>query len=114
MSLPAIKLSPAQFDRRIRENLWDQLGRSIDDLVMDREYPLDVTEFLKWIQSSLTKRQGIIDDFSQEHHNIQQDVNILDALILWMDCSHESDGYQARVERVAKLKAAFEKLEVVK
>ncbi|MDC8446063.1 MAG: hypothetical protein LV471_09095 [Nitrosomonas sp.] len=98
---------------RIRENQWDQLGRAIDDLVMNREYPLDVTEFLKWLQASLTKRQGIIDEFSQEHQNIQQDVNILDALLLWMDCNYESDGYQTRVERVAKLKAAFEKLEVV-
>ena len=113
MSLPVIRLSAKQMERRIRENQWDNLGRCIDDLIMDREYPLDVTEFLKWLQHSLTTRQGLIDDFSQEHQNIQQDVNILDTLILWMDCNYESDGYQTRVDRVEKLKAAFEKLEVV-
>lgn len=113
MGLPVMKLSSRQVALRIRENQWDALGIAIDDLVMNREYPLDVTEFLKWLQFSLTKRQGFLDEFSQEHQNIRQDVNILDALILRMDRNHESDCAKTRAEKLARLKEAITNLEAV-
>lgn len=113
MNLPVMKLSSKQVALRIRENQWDQLSIAIDDLVMNREYPLDVSEFLKCLQASLTKRQGLIDEFSQEHRNIQQNVNILDAFILCVDCTYESAGVATRTEKLAKLKSTITNLEVV-
>jgi len=113
MTMPIIKITPQIAAMRIRENKWDQLERAIDDIVLDKDYPLDVPEFLKWLQAAITKRQGMIDDCTQEHANLQQDVNILDVIILCIDRDHEHDGVLTRTDKLKDLKIAIETLKVV-
>lgn len=112
MNLPVMHLSSQAVALRMRENQWDILSGDIDNLILDRRYPLDVSEFLKCLQASLTKRQGFIDGNSQEHKNIQQDVNVLEALITSMQLNHESDGLIQRTEKLEQLKIAIARLKV--
>lgn len=110
MSLPVMKLSPQIVALRIRENEWVALERTIDDLVLNRNYPPDIPKMLECIQASLTKRQGLIPADTLEHINIQQDVNVLEALINSMTIHHESDGLIQRAEKLEVLKIAVSKV----
>lgn len=106
MSLPVMKLSPQAVALRIRENEWDALQRDLDDLVLSRDYPLDIPKVLECIQAALTKRQGFLSLESVEHKNIQQDVNVLEALINHMTLNHGTDGLIQRAEKLEDLKIA--------
>lgn len=106
MSLPVMKLSPQIVALRIRENEWDALERDLDDLVLNRDYQLDIPRILGCIQASLTKRQGFIPHESLEHSNLQQDVNILEVLKEHMKLNHENDGLLQRAEKLEALKIA--------
>lgn len=81
MSMPVMKLSPQIVALRIRENEWDALERDLDDLVLNRNYPLDIPKILGCIQASLTNRQGFLSIEDDEHKDIQKDVDALDVLI---------------------------------
>ena len=106
MSLPVMKLSPQAVALRIRENEWVALERAIDDLVLNRDYPLEIPKILGLLQASLTKRQGFLTLESVEHKNIQQDVNVLEALINHMTLNHGTDGLIQRAEKMEDLKIA--------
>ncbi|PTQ75415.1 hypothetical protein C8R26_1247 [Nitrosomonas oligotropha] len=90
MSLPVMKLSPQIVALRIRENEWVALERTIDDLVLNRNYPLDIPKMLECIQASLTKRQGFLPMESFEHKDIQRDVDALQVLIDHFNMRHEA------------------------
>ena len=106
MNIPSIRISPQIVALRIRENEWVALERAIDDLVLNRDYPLDIPKILECIQASLTKRQGFLPLESVEHKNIQQDVNVLEALINHMTLNHGTDGLIQRAEKMEDLKIA--------
>jgi len=106
MKLPVMKLSPQAVALRVRENEWVALERAIDDLVLNRDYPLDIPKVLECIQAALTKRQGFLSLESVEHKNIQQDVNVLEALINHMTLNHGTDGLIQRAEKLEDLKIA--------
>ena len=110
MNLPVMKLSPQAVALRIRKNEWDALERDLDDLVLNRNYQLDMPRILGCLQASLTKRQGFILSESLEHANIQQDVNVLEALINNMTLNHETDGLIQRAEKLEDLKIAVSKV----
>lgn len=107
MSMPVMKLSQQAVALRIRENEWVALERAIDDLVLNRNYPLDIPKVLECIQASLTKRQGFMPANTLEHVNIQQDVNVLQALIESMTLDHQTDGVLLRAEKLENLKSAI-------
>lgn len=90
MSLPVMKLSPQIVALRIRENEWVALERTIDDLVLNRNYPPDIPKMLECIQASLTKRQGFLPMESFEHKDIQRDVDALQVLIDHFNMRHEA------------------------
>ncbi|SDW86468.1 hypothetical protein [Nitrosomonas oligotropha] len=90
MSIPMMKLSPQIVALRIRENEWVALERTIDDLVLNRNYPLDIPKMLECIQASLTKRQGFLPMESFEHKDIQRDVDALQVLIDHFNMRHEA------------------------
>lgn len=106
MNIPSIRISPQIVALRIRENEWVALERAIDDLVLNRDYPLEITKVLGCLQASLTKRQGFLSLESVEHKNIQQDVNVLEVLINHMTLNHETDGLIQRAEKMEDLKIA--------
>lgn len=89
MNLPVMKLSPRDVALRIRENEWDGLQRYMDDLVLNRDYPLDIPKILECLQASLTKRQGFLPLESFEHKEIQRDVDALEVLIDHINLRHE-------------------------
>ncbi|QOJ19512.1 MAG: hypothetical protein HRU77_01650 [Gammaproteobacteria bacterium] len=105
-----MKLSQQAVALRIRENEWDALERDLDNLVLNRSYPLDIPKMLECIQESLTKRQGFIPANTIEHVNIQQDVNVLEALINNMTLNHETDGLMQRAVKLEDLKIAVSKV----
>jgi len=90
MNMPIMKLSPQIVALRIRENEWVALERTIDDLVLNRNYPLDIPKMLECIQASLTKRQGFLPMESFEHKDIQRDVDALQMLIDHINMRHEA------------------------
>lgn len=106
MSLPVMKLSREAVALRIRENQFDALQRAMDDLVLNRDYPLEIPKILGLLQASLTKRQGFLMLESVEHKNIQQDVNVLEVLINHMTLNHGTDGLIQRAEKMEDLKIA--------
>jgi len=110
MNMPVMKLSPKIVALRIRENEWDGLQRDLDDLVLNRDYPLDIPKVLECIQAALTKRQGFLPFDSFEHTNIQQEVNVLEVLINNMTLNHETDGVIRRAEKLEDLKIAISKV----
>lgn len=105
-----MKLSPQIVALRIRENKFDALQRDLDDLVMDFGHPIEIPKMLGLLQASLTKRQGMIPADTLEHINIQQDVNLLEALINGMTIHHESDGLIQRAVKLEDLKIAVSKV----
>ncbi|MBV6447252.1 hypothetical protein [Nitrosomonas sp.] len=110
MNMPVMKLSPQIVALRIRENKFDALQRDLDDLVLDWGYQIDIPRILGCLQASLTKRQGLIPEDTLEHINIQQDVNVLEALINGMTIHHETDGLILRAGKLEDLKIAVSKV----
>lgn len=85
-----MKLSPQAVALRIRENEWDALQRDLDDLVLNRNFPLDIPKILECLQASLTKRQGFLQLESVEHKDIQRDVDALEVLIHHINFRNET------------------------
>ena len=107
-----IRMTPDIMNRRIRGNKWDALCRALDDVILDPDYPIDLPEIIKCIQASLTTRLGLItDEFSPLHINIQEDVNILDAVGGSIDRNHEIDSMKTRKVKLLLLQAAILKLQ---
>lgn len=90
MSLPVMKLSPRDVALRIRENQYEALQRDMDDLVLNRDFPLEIPKILLCLQASLTKRLGFLPLESFEHKDIQRDVNALEELIDHINLRHEA------------------------
>lgn len=112
MGLPMMKITPQIVAMRIRENKWDALDRALNDLFLDLEYEVNMPMLLDAIQASLTARMGLIDDCSFEHSNLQQDVNIFNALAPHMERNYEHNGLITRAEKLEQLKIAISKLQV--
>ncbi len=112
MSLPMMKITPQIVAMRIRENKWDALDRALNDLFLDLEHEVNMPMLLDAIQASLTARMGLIDDCSFEHSNLQQDVNIFNALARHMEQNYEHNGLITRAEKLEQLKIAISKLQV--
>lgn len=114
MNLPAMHMTASTIAKRTRENQWDTLAIKIDDIILDRDYPLDVCEILKMIQASLTKRQEFAEERSNEYRNTELDIQILDKLLLFWDCNYERDGLIEREERLLNLQVAISKVKAPK
>lgn len=114
MNLPAMHMTASTIDKRIRGNQWDTLAIKIDDIILNRDYPLDVAEILKCIQASLLKRQEFTEERSNEYKNTELDIRLLDQLIMHIDCNHERDGLIEREERLLNLQVAISKVKVPK
>lgn len=111
MGLPMMKITPQIAAMRIRENKWDALDRALNDLFMDLEYEVSAPMLLDAIQASLTARMGLIDDCSNEHSNLQQDVDIFNAIAPHMERNYEQNGTITRIEKLEQLKISIAKLE---
>jgi len=112
MSLPSMKITPQVAAMRIRENKWDALDRSLNDLFMDLEHKVNMPMLLDAIQASLTARMGLIDQCSHEHANLQQDVDIFNAIAPHMERNYEHNGMIARAEKLEQMKISISKLQV--
>lgn len=112
MNLPMMKITPQIAAMRIRENKWDALDRAMNDLFMDLEHEVCIPMLLDAIQASLTARMGMIDDCSNEHRNLQQDVDIFNALAPHMQRSYEHSGIISRAEKLKQMKISIAKLQV--
>lgn len=107
LNLPVMKISAATVALRIRENQLDVLQKKLDDIVLNRAYPLDIAELLRCIQASLTKRLGFIESGAQEHKNIQLEVDLLEAIINAPELHHEVDGQAQRAKRLNQLRQSL-------
>lgn len=107
LSLHVMKISSATAALRIRENQIDVLQKKLDDIVLNRAYPLDIAELLRCIQASLTTRLGFIEPGAPEHKNIQLEVDLLEALINAPGLNHETDGQAQRAKRLNQLRQAL-------
>lgn len=114
MSLPLMKITPQILVTRIRENKWDALDRSLNDLFMDLEHEVSVPMLCDAIQAALTARMVLFDDSSNEHSNLQQDVDIFNVIGPHMERNYQYDGQIARAEKLQELKIATTKLEYVR
>jgi len=97
---------------RIRENKWDALDRALNDLFLDLEYEVSMPMLFDAIQASLTGRMGLIDDNSNEHANLQQDVDFCNVAALHMERNYEHNGLITRAEKLEQLEIAISKLQV--
>lgn len=113
-AIPIMKITPQIAAMRIRENKWDALDRALNDLFLDLEYEVSMPMLFDAIQASLTARMGLIDDCSLEHSNLQQDVNIFNALAPHMERNYEHNGLITRAEKLEQLKISVAKLEYVR
>lgn len=111
-AIPMLKITPQIAAMRIRENKWDALDRALSDLFMDIEYEVSMPMLFDAVQASLTARMGLIDQCSHEHSNLQQDVDIFNAIALHMERNYEHNGVISRAEKLEQLKAAIAKLQV--
>jgi len=98
---------------RIRENKWDALDRALNDLFLDLEYEVSMPMLFDAIQASLTGRMGLIDDNSNEHANLQQDVDFCNVAALHMERNYEHNGLITRAEKLEQLEIAISKLQEV-
>jgi len=98
---------------RIRENKWDALDRALNDLFLDLEHEVNMPMLLDAIQASLTARMGLIDDCSNEHSNLQQDVDIFNAIAPHMERNYQHNGLITRAEKLEQLEIAISKLQEV-
>lgn len=110
--LPNIKITKEIYDRRARENEWGALQIQIDRMITNLNHPLDITEFFRCLQISLTNRQGMIPDLTPEHINIQEDVNLLEILISNTCRSYKLDGKEIRKIKLMSLQMSILKLKV--
>ena len=114
MSVTVASLAQGTINKRNRENQWDTLAIKIDDIVLNRDFQLDVSEILKMIQASLLKRQEFSEERSNEFKNVELDIQVLDKLLLFWDCNYERDGLIEREERLLNLQVAISKVKVPK
>jgi len=81
-----------------------------------KQYPnqssVSMPMLLDAIQASLTARMGLLDYCSNEHSNLQQDVNIFNAMSHHMERNYEHNGLITRAEKLEQLKIAISKLQV--
>jgi len=112
MRHPMMRITPQIVAMRIRENKWDALDRSLNDLFLDIEHEVNMPMLLDAIQASLTARMGLIDDCSNEHSNLQQDVDIFNAIAPHMERNYQHNGLITRAEKLEELKIAVAKLQV--
>lgn len=105
--LSTIRISSVTAALRIRENQLDTLQKKLDDIVLNRAYPLDIAELLRCIQASLTKRLGFIESGAQEHKNIQLEIDVLEAIINAHKLDHENDGPGERSRRLNQIRQAL-------
>lgn len=96
----------------IREYKWDALDRALNDLFMDLEHEVSMPLLFDAIQASLTARMGLIDDCSNEHTNLQQDVDIFNAIAPHMERNYQHNGIITITEKLEQLKIAISKLKV--
>lgn len=111
MAIPMMKITPQIAAMRIRENKWDALDRALSDLFLDLEYEVSMPMLFDAIQASLTGRMGLIDDNSNEHANLQQDVDFCNVAALHMERNYQHNGTIARIEKLEQLKTSIAKLE---
>lgn len=111
-SIPKMKLSQQAIALRIRENKWDALDRALNDLFMDMDYEVNIPMLCDAIQASLTGRMGLIDDCSNEHANLQQDVDIFNCVGRNTERNYEHDSKMTRATKLVDLKESICKLEV--
>lgn len=107
LDLPVMKISAATVALRIRENQLDTLQKKLDDIVLNRAYPLDMGELLQCIQVALTNRLGYIDADEREHKNIQLEIDVLEAIINAHKLDHENDGPGERSRRLNQIRQAL-------
>lgn len=104
MSLPKLNIDQKVIDLRVRGNQWDQLQRALDDIVLNRDYPLDVPEILKCLTQSLTNRMAPLDDFCNEMENLQMGVNVLEQVQCGVNLNYETDNLTHRSAALKNLK----------
>lgn len=114
MSMPMMKINPQIAAMRIRENKWDALDRALNDLFMDLGHEVSVPMLCDAIQAALTARMGLFDDGSNEHSNLQQDVDIFNTLSPHMERNYPHDWQITRAENLEELKIAVARLEYVR
>ena len=113
-AIPMLKITPQIAAMRIRENNWDALDRALNDLFLDLEYEVSMPMLFDAIQASLTARMGLIDECSNEHANLQQDVDFCNVAALHMERNYQHNGAISRAEKLNQLKSAISKLEYVR
>ena len=106
-----MKITPQVAAMRIRENKWDALDRALNDLFMDLDHDVSMPMLFDAIQASLTARMGLIDDCSNEHANLQQDVDFCNVAAQHMERNYQHDGVITRAEKLEQLKISIAKLE---
>lgn len=109
-----MKTTPQIAAMRVRENKWDALDRALNDLFADLDHEVSMPMLCDAIQAALTARMGLFDDCSNEHSNLQQDVNIFNSLAPHMGRNYQHDGMITRAEKLEELKIAIAKLEYVR
>ena len=113
-NVPNMKLSQQAIALRIRENKWDALDRALNDLFMDLDHEVNIPMLCDAIQAALTSRMGLIDDCSNEHDNLQQDVNNFNALGFSSERNYAQDGIVTRTAKHECLKIALSNIGVAK
>ena len=113
-SIPKMKLSQQAIALRIRENKWDALDRALNDLFMDLDHEVNIPMLCDAIQAALTSRMGLIDDCSNEHDNLQQDVNNFNALGRSTERNYANDGIVTRTAKHEWLRIALSNMGVSK
>jgi len=112
-AIPMMKITPQIVAMRIRENKWDALDRALSDLFLDLEYEVSVPMLCDAVQAALTARMGLLDDCSNEHSNLQQDVDIFNAIAPHMERNYQHNATITRLEKLNQLKSEISKLEHV-
>lgn len=105
--LSTMRISSATVALRIRENQIETLQTKLNDIVLNRAYPLDMGELLQCIQVALTNRLGYIDADEREHKNIQLEIDVLEAIINAHKLDHENDGPGERSRRLNQIRQAL-------
>ena len=113
-SLPMVRVSPELIAERDRDNKWNELERALRDLFMDLDHEVDIPRLADTVQVVLTSRMGLLRDLTNEHSNLQQDVNNFSALGQSSERNYANDGIVTRTAKHEWLRIALSNIGVAK
>ena len=99
ISLSSIQISPADLEKRKRENALDHVRTAVNSLLMTLECQTDVASVLQTINDALTKRLVYTDVLSAEREKLILETRIINDAIEKIECAGKLSHADRRDKR---------------